>query len=411
MLSVITGKQRSGKTYYCVLLIIDYLKTCNRPIFTNLPLNPDVLADYACGGRLRNPAVYRSFLRRINIFKTFQGKRKRPEYSIFKKMNPDYLNIHKNLLKTNHRLLIDQEQIRQFWRIILPNSIVFLDELYQWFSSSDIFNSNAEVKAMRKELLTYTRQHGHFKDDMYLISHSQADLDINIRRGIQRLFVIKNSKYTNISENDFFKGLKWPVQFFIVKAYEYGEKEHSDRYTYFSNQKVFKCYDSFSAAETLSKTISSDSTVNVDSGVDNKANFKNFINQSSGFFIFILITIGCLITGGIYAKKYLFKPTSAVVGNVKSKSKESIKLNPSDFHRVFFVSPNTVIFDDNYKLNKGDFIHGCKVEKFCRDYAVLSFNGKLKRVSYSGLRLREKAKEIDKSNSKKRDGQKVTTKR
>jgi len=400
MLSVVTGKQRSGKTYFCCLQIIDYLKTCNRPIFTNLPLNPDFLADYACGGRLRRPGLYTSYLRRLFLFKTFKGKRKRPEYLLFKKHNPDYISVHKNLLKSNRRLLVEQEQIRSFWRIIEPNSIVFLDELYQWFSSSDIFNSNAEVKAMRKELLTYTRQHGHFKDDMYLISHSQADLDINIRRGIQRLFVIKNSKYTNISENDFLKGLKWPIQFFIVKAYEYGEKEHSDKYTYFSNQKIFKSYDSFSAAETLGKKISSDDSINADSGVDNKANLKNFFKQSSGFFIFLISAVVALIWGGIYVKDHFLKTSTSTKKNISKKEKSILK--ESDFYKVVFISPSTIIFDDNYKLNKGDSIHGCKIEKFCRDYAVLSFNGSFKRVSYSGLRLRKSIKETDKKAVKKR---------
>ena len=403
MLSVITGKQRSGKTYYCVLLIIDYLRTCTRPIFTNLPLNPDVLCDYACGGRLRNPALYNSYMHRLFLFKTFRGKRKRPEYFLFKAHNPDYIQIHKNLLKAGNYLLIDQERIRDFWRVIKANSIVFLDELYQWFSSSDIFNSSTEVKVMRKELLTYTRQHGHFKDDMYLISHSQADLDINIRRGIQRLYVIANSKYTNISNNDFLKGLKWPVQFFIVKAYEYGEKEFSDKYTYFSKQKIFKCYDSFSAAETLGKGGVSCDSVNIDSGVDNKANIRNFFHQSSGFLIFVVITAFCLVAGVIYAKNHLLK-TSASVGVSESKKSMIDSLEKSDFCKVVFISPVTVIFDDNFKLNIGDSIYGCKVEKFCRDYAVISRDGVFKRVSYSGLRLKEKTIENNRQKTAKIKG-------
>ena len=43
MLYVITGKQRAGKSYFSVTIMQDYLKSSNRPIYTNLPLHPDII--------------------------------------------------------------------------------------------------------------------------------------------------------------------------------------------------------------------------------------------------------------------------------------------------------------------------------------------------------------------------------
>jgi len=66
MLSVIEGKQRAGKTYFALTLIIDYLKSTNRPIVTNLPLHPDKLTKYCAG---RSIAKREQFASRLFLFR------------------------------------------------------------------------------------------------------------------------------------------------------------------------------------------------------------------------------------------------------------------------------------------------------------------------------------------------------
>ena len=87
MLNLITGKQRSGKSYFCVTLLIDYLQRSNRHLYTNLPINPDILCDIACGGRIKYPAQYNQYMSRLHIFVNYYGRNR---YS-FKDFN---LNVH-----------------------------------------------------------------------------------------------------------------------------------------------------------------------------------------------------------------------------------------------------------------------------------------------------------------------------
>ncbi|MPM43022.1 hypothetical protein SDC9_89694 [bioreactor metagenome] len=254
MLNLITGKQRSGKSYCVVSMMIDYLRSCKRPIYTNLPINPDSLCHVACGGRLRNPALYHSYMLRMHVFVSFSG-RSRANFVTFKKKNPDFVKLYHSTFdrkRISGNLLIpcgnDNYMIRQFWRYTQTNSIVFLDEVYEIFGSIDQLKHGKEA---RKEMLSYAKQHGHFKDDLFLITHDPADIDKIIRKSLNKQYVIQNSKYKNIFEHKALKGLRWPIQFFIVKGYEYGERESQDRYNVFPKQSIFNCYNSFNVSDFL----------------------------------------------------------------------------------------------------------------------------------------------------------------
>ena len=188
MLYCITGKQRAGKSYFCVTIVQDYLRSCTRPIYSNLPLHPDII----CKMLFRSPARYALALRRIHLFRKFRSFGEARE---FYRKNPDWCKLHQ---------IIPDDGIKEFWRHTEANSVIILDELYQYFSALDYRDKSDDVMSRRRELLAYTRQHGHYKDDMFLISHSESDLDTNIRRGIQYLYVVSNSKYSNIME-----GKRW----------------------------------------------------------------------------------------------------------------------------------------------------------------------------------------------------------
>ena len=384
MLSVITGKQRAGKTFYCVTLIVKYLRQSDRNIYTNLPLNPDILCNYACNGKLKNTALYESYLKRLHVFVNFKNKKRR-EYRIFKPLNIDFIGVHK-IYKTQ---LLAQDKIRTFWKITEPNSVIILDEVYQFFSATDIFDTT--TKELRKELLCYSRQHGHFKDDMFLVSHSQHDLDIHIRRGIQRQYVVQNSKYTNMFEGiKWLRGLKYPWQFFLVNAYEYGETELSDRYVVRPDKIIFKCYNSFSTAETLNKKAVSASSKNTDSGVDNKENVMNYLRQITPYFLLVgCLVIGASITGYYFYSKFLSKTSTPYiydkkqVNSAKKIEPEKVTIEKAiEYLKPRLITPDVIIYDGNLRLTKGMKIAGYEIKKILSDFVVLD-NGA--RVSVSGI--------------------------
>lgn len=389
MLSLIKGKQRAGKSYYVVTLIIDYLKSSNRPIYSNLPLNPDRIADIACGGKLRSPAKYQTFLSRIYLYKSARGMRKRKDFFKFYKKNPDYVSLNRKLHAVNKDLIIDEQKIKTFWRITKTNSISFLDEVYEWFSANDY----KECPENRKELLSYTRQRGHYKDDLFLISHSESDVDTHIRKGIQALYVIENLKYTNISDKPFLMGIKWPIQAFRIKVYQFGDKKHSDYFIKFQDKRIFTCYDSFSTSGMLNKDRADDDALSTDTHIDVKKNLFGYLKQIYPLLIIGVSCLASIIYGYNFFINHFLRSSNTIASNSASVNVDKADVTLQSFYKVIFMSPKTIIFDDGYKLNKGDIIYGLKVIAFKSGYAVLSDGGKLYNVSYTGLRIREEQQE------------------
>jgi len=239
MLSVVTGKQRSGKTF-CVLLhwIIPALQA-GRSVVTNLPLFPDQIS--------------REFLRGRKDFD----------------------------LK-----ILSMEESLEFWIHKKPESLVVLDEAYEIFPAtvtlalktnisrrlkdkdylpfyfkdydkSQGLLSPREIWYMQQaELQSYVRQHGHYKDDLVIISHNPLDLHAFVLRGAMEFVFLKNSLRQNIFKFHLLEGLTFPKQFFIMRHYDTMEEmkkgTHSMERYYDPRSDVFKCYDSFSTAIRVS---------------------------------------------------------------------------------------------------------------------------------------------------------------
>ncbi len=360
MLYVITGKQRAGKSYFSVTIMQDYLKSSNRPIYTNLPLHPDII----CKGLFRSPAKYSLALRRIFLFKKFRSFGEARE---FYKKNPDWCKLHQ---------VIEEKKILRFWQVTQANAVIVLDELYQYFSSTDYRDKSDDTAERRRELLAYTRQHGHYKDDMFLISHSESDLDVNIRRGVQYLYVIRNAKYSNIFERfTWLKGLKWPVQFFIIRGYEHGDKEYSDSWSLFPRKHVFQCYDSFSRAESVpGKSLPDENATSTDTGTNVLKNFLHFVSC----LWLPLAFVSCMVIGGCVGwNEYLnFVKNQKVVispgagGNIEKKQPEKIveqiqEQQPVLFYSPLAVSPNRLVYP-GITLKIGDVYEGNKIVRFDR---------------------------------------------
>jgi len=226
VLRVINGQQRSGKSFYCVKHIVHNLVNTDRPIATNLPIKLDEISSYACKLRKKNR----------------------------KKENQSQEEIAERIT------LLSQEQVREFWNYSKPNSIIYLDELYEVFSAKD-------WKSANKELLAYTRQHGHYHDDLFLISHKTTDLNKTIRDGVNEMIVVRNTRHMNLfGDSKFgkmlFPGLKFPFTEFRAYHYEEGyfNKTHDLRVssmieTLRPNKSIFNCYNSFSQASSLNKSV------------------------------------------------------------------------------------------------------------------------------------------------------------
>jgi hypothetical protein len=233
------------------------------------------------------------------------------------------------------------------------------------------------------------------KTDIFLISHSLMDLDSFIRRGTQYLYEVRNSKYTNIWENSIMRGLKWPVQFFIVYGYEFGETKASDKWHYPTDKQIFSCYDSFSHSSKLAYFKDEDDHESSDTGVNFWYNFKRFMSQFS-FLLSMLfsIALGCSVAGYFYYKKFYSpsfdSPKSASVvktenqkpsAPVVEKKGEEVK-KP----KITMITGDRLVYSDGLTIKKGSMFNGFKVDSISADICVLSNDSKQFRVATSGLR-------------------------
>ena len=184
------------------------------------------------------------------------------------------------------------------------------------------------------------------------------------------------------------QGLKWPIQFFMVKIYQMGDKKESDSFYYFPKQQVFKCYNSFSVSSSLDKQAASEEDFNTDAAVDHKANWKGFSRQFvplASFFFCSAVGVGWFIWYAICN----FTSTS-VSGGASSPTlsgqgdKELLKNRTSV--TIKLLTPSLIAYSDKFTIKKGTYYHGYKVEKITPDYVVLSHAGVFDRYSLSALR-------------------------
>lgn len=406
MLSLITGGQRAGKTFFCVTLLVDFLKHTKCHIFTNLPVQPDVLADYACGGRLRFPALYRAYLRRIHIFTSFRGK-KRAELRYFKANNPDFLTLYHGFIRQSDsdreagrvcpshlRPLLDISLLSEFWRHIQPNSVIMLDEIYQFFGTLD--QNLAAKLELRKEMLTYSRQHGHQKDELYLISHDKNDIDSKLRAGVQYIYEVSNSKYVNMFKCELLRGIRYPIQFFWVRGWNKGDSPDcpSDSYAVHPDKRIFQCYDSFARPETLALTAAEEEAVSMDTGVDNKRMFRQFLAQ---FFPLFCLVVGGVVffIGIIYFFLSQFSSTSTTTAPTKSITAQNAAVSSVSgatavprvsSASIVLVTPSKVVYSDGLTINKGDLINDTSIEYISKNSCGVRRGGNYFAVPLARLR-------------------------
>lgn len=285
MLRIINGQQRSGKSFYTVNFAVNILVKSDRPICTNLPL----VVDEMC--------------------KLVAKRRGCTEQEV------------------NERItVLEHEQVKTFWQFSQANSVIILDELYEVFSARDWKNSS-------EELLSYTRQHGHYQDDLYLISHELADLDATIRRGANEILMIRNTKHMSLFGDFkyakyFFPGLKFPHTRFVAFHYEKEnfKQTHLMSKAYMKESlrpdpQIFKCYNSFSHAKGIKNKELADGILESDN-VENKSYIRQIFESIFNAWVYWLGLICAIII--IYS---CYKGFLATIDMLSGNSKQTVDLS------------------------------------------------------------------------------------
>lgn len=348
-LRLIKGGQRAGKSYYCTNCIkIDLAdRKSRRPIYTNLPINPDRISDDIA----KTPMDAIKILKQIYLFipydkvtlrkfrKTnplfyseFRGQKKKNKYYerdvvLYQRYKDDlaynedckFKKDHKELFpvdrpqritRTNCHLL-NEKHVKQFWNFTQRGAVIYIDEAYEHFGNANY--KKAEMADTRAVMHSYMRQHGHQEHDMFLISHRTTDFDTIIRGAVMETIHVVNAKYENIFSPDSKLGslfpLKFPWQFFVVRKYRdfydgnaelNNFKGASSKEFLLPTKRGFELYTSLSDSSVLGAVTSTDPDFDYKSSDTEELSvrknvFKAFKEMRS-IIIFFLLLIG----GGFY---------------------------------------------------------------------------------------------------------------
>lgn len=245
-LNIIVGLMGAGKSYIAVNWVLrDELKNGKRHIYTTLPLKVENIAR-AIGGK--SLAKQNSIAERIHILEDVEKNpvdaAGRPIMKRVCVRVGDTVTEH----ETNEPLLLNET--RCFWRFTKPNSLIIVDECADYWEAGKAENKKLGIEA--GEFGVYLRQHRHYKDDLWMICHNLSDIDPQLRRKFHYVWTIANSRNEPMFDNKWFRNIRWPVQFFIVRQYSAADvKKPMDTHHVQPLPDGYDMYDSFSAASRL----------------------------------------------------------------------------------------------------------------------------------------------------------------
>lgn len=309
-LNVIEGLMGGGKSYFAVnRLMVDFLRDSNRPIVTNLPLELESFLVYMT----RNAAKQAAYRERIVFLE--RGKKELPAAV--------WDGFHETGNSAEIAAGRERDTYTEFWWFAPPNSVIILDETADLWNARD-FNNRPE------SMQTYINHHRHYKQDLFFFCQNRDDLDVQIRRKIQYVWQIRNSKYENMFDGFWLQGVRWPLEFFFCRQYQASEiwkKQQSksgmmcqplESRKLFPTQRGFKNYRSFSAAETLKgMELAADDATSTDFE-PNK--FKRMAKQIAGLGApaFLALALLTAVVGGYFGLKQITKKADEI-GNRKKR--------------------------------------------------------------------------------------------
>lgn len=314
-LNIITGLMGAGKSYVAVnWVLLDELKNGRREIYTTLPVNIDKIAAEVGG---KSPAKQRAIVERIHIL---EDKDKQPVDSEGKPMMKRArikVGDEWTERETDQPLLLNEA--RCFWRFTKPNSLIIVDECADYWEAGKADNKKLGLE--EGEFGVYLRQHRHYKDDLWMICHNLSDIDPQLRRKFHFVWTVANSRNEPIVDNKWFRNIRWPVQFFIVRQYTAADvKKPMDTHHVNPVARGYELYDSFSAASRLpGKAMPSEEA----RSADYKPSFLKRVGEFLRACRKVLTLAAFVIGGGYVAFSWILLPALGFgEAAVQTKSRE-----------------------------------------------------------------------------------------
>jgi len=384
-INAVQGLMGAGKSYVMTnVWLADVLVRSNRPIYTNLPLarldpkDPDslfvIVAQLFRSEMDRQRAQARITLLRPMVLQPLGDDGEPLSYIPLDEEGEPIKDALPVVLAKKH-------QQREFWYFTKPNAAVFLDEVADIWSTEDRRDRPPEMKS-------YIRHHRHYKDDLWFAFQDKEDIDPDLRRKIQKLWVIQNSVRVNMFDSAWLRGMRWPVQFFMAKSYlgrsAVGKDEASlstlqpqDSLWFWPKPAGFKVYYSFSQASKLAgKTSATEDDESSDMTKSwwprvrdffvNSAPLLSMIGGVGGAGVGAYYAYGVLMAGLVQSSPIdTGKPTGTnTVGNLASANStvasqdHTTNYPPAVVPEKLIFSSRTHIHTNKRTMKKGDSING-----------------------------------------------------
>lgn len=292
-MDAVTGNMGDGKTFTVVnVFLADALQNTNRPVYVNLPCDGDQL-DYFLAWCFKRPSNREAARARLHFLEPGEAEAFEEYYvdvswktkdgevlprdawprNVERALARGFQRIERPMpwpesefqvseyrregVELRRRSLGMKDRVAEFWYFTEPNAFVILDE------TADLFNSLASAdkgqKDKRRVLQSYINHHRHYKDDLLFLMQATDDLDVQVRRKMRYIYVCENQKNVPMFKHWAFRGLRWPVQHFLVRQFQarkvlgkgmdYDKFEFVNQFRVWPTRRKFKNYRSFSAAQ------------------------------------------------------------------------------------------------------------------------------------------------------------------
>lgn len=306
MLQAYTGLQRSGKTYIAVQELLDIYINTDRPIYTNLPITEFFLAHKP--ERAVDVTFFVNSLTETKILKRRVG-------SFFRAISLKKLD-------------------KQFFQNSKPSSWFCIDEAYEIFRLRGYKDKN---EVLNDNLLSFLKQHGHYGDDITIITHDLKDVERIIRTSFQRVITVTNTKYQSLYPTWPMNYIKTPFQMFCK---DIQEGDTSRRQFFWPNSDGFLLYDSFSESSNVKKKTAATSDLKPVTS-DDQLPKKNKIKLP--LWVIILFVIGFPLIGYRLYNNF-FKGSKKVASNIVQPS---LNFVDDDVLKPFYGAQWAILNDEN----------------------------------------------------------------
>lgn len=342
-IELVTGIPGSGKSFFIVERLVDWILKEKRPVYTNLPLRHRVLKKYLKikGGECSANLIYELTEERLNRF--LSGFKDRQDY-ISRSLAAGQSRSHSIKLWEKANPNFDQ-----WW--IPAGSIIAIDEAHHWYPNPALTNVR---KKEPESLMSFLTMHRHGQYLVVFVTQAERQVSTTVKSLVSTRFDVRRWDKEPLIGGITMEFINFP----ILKYDEYMGEDDIDTtkplrsFTRLPRlpqyQLYFRLYESFTHAGGKYEAMREVEKKRTEAGIIEKMPKTNYTNRVSKWIIKWLIRFLLIITVSLVAYRC-------------GKGRDVIEIPNKDLFTIKGISTLKVYTDDGSELKVGDSIQGAKL--------------------------------------------------